>query len=162
MKNYYFLFLMILAIAFNSCQKEEDNQKDLIIDWYPLNLTINLKNPKGENLANPQSEVFFAKNAKANFQGKDYEISYSLQKAYYAPTEFFITQEGENSKIVFGKIMGHKDYDDDITITWENGTKDVIHLKRKINRKKIDADNIWSYNNQTIGTENFIDLEIIK
>lgn len=161
MKNYYYLFLMILAFAFNSCQKE-NNEEEVIIDWYPLEVTINLKNQKGENLANPQSQVFFAKNAKANFQGKDYQITYSLQKAYYAPTEFYITQEGENSKIVFGEIMGHREYDDDITITWGNGTKDIIHLKRKINRKKIDADNIWSYNGKSIGSENFINLEIIK
>lgn len=53
-KLFYSLFTCLLSLAFTSCGNDEE--PDLIIDYSPITIQVNVRNSNGENLLEPSTQ----------------------------------------------------------------------------------------------------------
>lgn len=118
-----------LSLMFASC----DNEDDLMIDWNPIEVkffvvSYGLHTNYVENNFNDIIHT-----TTLTYQGKTYSIKKSLSKDYMPDFKGLCIDSTAISQpyFYFGELDGSKDYDDDFVIDFADGSKDVIHFKRK-------------------------------
>ena len=133
-----------------------------VVDWYPVNVIITVKDSQGNDLLDPSREGSFAHGTKLTFKGETYGVQSILNttsteeaqtKMYLARMRglqlahgqvWFSEQEQRTCYyLVFGEIDGAKDFDDDLVVKWPDGTEDVIHYYCGEHKVKRKADGTW-------------------
>lgn len=112
-----------------------------IMDWYPIEIYIEVSNTGGQNLldaATPNN--FVGQEISAEWMEETYiadTISW-FDKQYMTRVYFsimnglmYVTKDGKQM-LYFGELDGDGDYDDEpLTIHWPDGSADVITVKNK-------------------------------
>ena len=144
MRKNLVLFLLTMLLA-SGCNK--------IIDWYPVNLKIEVQNAEGQDLLNPENDLSWLDGTTIKFRGTTTELTFTDgPQATDLPANFYgfrLEKNGERYVLAYGEIDGGEEYDnDEFTLTWPDGTIDRITFKRRLNRVTIDAKDKWSLNGE--------------
>ena len=116
------------------------------VDWYPVNLIVTVQDEAGNDLLDPALEENYFDGATISFQGKTYEafelgINENWQQT---PTKMYLARikgfrlvydtiyisESETREchfLVFGEIDGARDMDEDLILTWPDGSRETFH-----------------------------------
>lgn len=104
-----------------------------IVDWYPVNITIEAVDDNGNSIIEPVMPGM-----TLTFQGETYEVrgaeeyAYPVTKTYLPIMRGLLAVPKENSgeqpiyRLIFGEIDGGADMDEEIVLSWPDGTKDII------------------------------------
>lgn len=139
-----FLPMAVLGVGLSvlpSCSSEEDPDT-LIVDWAPVDISIMVQDVQGNDLLDStNTSLYVAGGVTASFKGKTYELGSTQPKETVKknslkalPPEWngFRIEKRKVSEadsvymLVFGQIDGADDMHEDLTLTWADGTKDVI------------------------------------
>ena len=145
MKKSLILFLFTLLLT--SCNN------DMIIDWYPVTLRIQVQNEEGQDLLNPENDLSWLEGTTIKFQGTTTELTLTDGPQ---PTDVLVEFYGfrlvkyeEDYVLSYGEFEGAAEYDnEEFTLTWPDGTVDRITYTRKLNSTKIEAKETWSLNGE--------------
>ena len=125
------LYCMALLVGLFSLSACEDFYGDLIVDWAPVSIYIEAVDADNHSIISPEMPGM-----SLCFQGTTYTVKTEAEaetRAYFARMKGLIavpqqTESGDTVyQLVFGEIDGAKDMDEDITLTWPDGSTDVIH-----------------------------------
>ena len=144
--------LALLAVP-TSCNELATDPEDPdmwdypIVDWYPVNVFVRVQDKKGNDLLDPNRSGNYADGTTLTFDGTTYTVRELETGEYWndIPTKMYLARmkglrlvhdslyvDGAKHLcyfLAFGEIDGAKDYDEDLTIQWPDGKKDVIHYK---------------------------------
>lgn len=129
MRKFSFLFALSALLLLAGC-----DGGSMIVDWYPVEMKIYLQDAEGNDLFAPQSKGYCRADS-ITFLGNTYfevadEEPWPASRAYLARLDGYRYLWGADGNIlVFGEIDGARDYDDDITIYWSDGRRDVVHYR---------------------------------
>lgn len=148
-KQLKYILLIIVSLSFFACHEKDDPKNEYIIsDWYPIEMSIYVQDKDGKDLLDNTSADFVGHDLTLSYKDKTYRIL--LNKDYAATFHgLVLMQDLKTGKyyIYFGELEGYAEYDDDFTITWKDGSKDVIHFYRKITGS-LDSDDKWLLNGE--------------
>ena len=127
-----FFFAVCLAVltAAASC---DDGSEDWIVDWAPVNVTIEASDADGHSIISPDMPGLTLTFRGETYTVKDIEAQNpAMTKAYLAVMYGLraVPQEVEGEtvyRLVFGEIDGAADMDEDMVLDWPDGSRDVIH-----------------------------------
>jgi len=128
-----------------SCTKDqpeepvEDDPVNMIIwDITPVYVVFDVTNSKGENLFDETTpDNWLTSSFSATFEGKEFFWPAPKSKAYLAILKGFYLEPYYMSntprrdyvlRLCFGELDGTKDWDADLSITWPDGSVDVISV----------------------------------
>lgn len=124
-------FIILMALAVTACSKEMSLgvPEDFVVDWQPVTLSIIASDTAGNDIISPSlSDV------SITYLGKTYRLQKS--RAYNASIQGLFVQKFQMTdilghlheyRILFGEIDGALDMDEDLILTWDDGTKYTIH-----------------------------------
>ena len=131
-KALYCITLLMGLFSLSSCEDLFENRGDWIVDWYPVNIRIEAVDADNHSIISPEMPGM-----SLRFQDKTYTVKTEENsvetRAYFARMKGLLavpqkTESGDTVyQLVFGEIDGAKDMDEDITLTWPDGSTDVIH-----------------------------------
>ena len=130
-KALYCITLLMGLFSLSSCEDLFENRGDWIVDWYPVNIQIEAVDADNHSIISPEMPGM-----SLCFQGTTYTVKTEAEaetRAYLARMKGLIAvpKQDESGKtvyqLVFGEIDGAADMDEDITLTWPDGSTDVIH-----------------------------------
>ena len=105
-----------------------------IVDWAPVNVIIEAVDTDGNSIISPDMPGMTLTFKDVTYTVKSVEKPEEGQtKAYLAIMEGLIAQpamevDGKTIyRLVFGEIDGAADMDEDLILSWPDGSKDVIH-----------------------------------
>lgn len=119
-------FFAMTAFLVTSCDEESFE-----VDWAPVNLFIYAEDADGNDLIKDGMEGL-----TLTYKGETYEVTtrestrallahmYGL--VFQESTEYSDASAAPN-RLVFGEIDGAADMDEDIVLTWPDGSKNTIH-----------------------------------
>ena len=125
------LYCMALLVGLFSLSACEDFYGDLIVDWAPVSIYIEAVDADNNSIISPEMPGM-----SLTFQGTKYTVKTEAEaetRAYLARMKGLIAvpKQDESGKtvyqLVFGEIDGAADMDEDIALTWPDGSSDVIH-----------------------------------
>lgn len=125
MKRIISFVIGILAVAIiSSCSKIEG--EGWIVDWAPVSITLRVYDANGINLLDPSIENSWAESVIITFQGKTYKslVTKAIKPYMYG---LVCVDRGEGYQLTFGEIDGSADMDEDLVISWPDGTSNTIH-----------------------------------
>lgn len=190
MKRLFLLFAVILPMTV-SCDwlsnlKNEEGE-DLIIDWYPVNIRIQVADADGKSLLDPENPANILEGVTATFQGETYSVDTSKYKewknkkdavatpsgnagtkAYLATfygvlllnDQMFVYENapaGNDFYLNIGEIDGAEDMDEDIVITWPDGTSDTINYRCwDHDYKKATCKRTFALNGKEVSSSTFL------
>lgn len=105
----------------------------MIVDWAPVNLYFYVEDPAGNDLLHDSiSDVTL------EFKGEVYHLPSSTERTQtaYMPHMYGLRFQAKNTeylnptnmnRLIFGEIDGAATMDEDIIITWPDGSKNTIH-----------------------------------
>ncbi len=129
-----YLLVGLTSILAVSCIK---NMYAYDVDWTPVYVIIYANDADGNSIVTPDMPGM-----KLSFQGTTYEVQTweevlekANTRAYLARLYGLFSQPGSEYsdevdapyRLVFGEIDGAADMDEDILLTWPDGTTDTIH-----------------------------------
>ncbi|MCR5713625.1 MAG: hypothetical protein K6F98_01665 [Bacteroidales bacterium] len=128
---FYYAACLAGLLAATSC---DDGSEDWIVDWAPVNVTIEAGDADGHSIISPDMPGM-----TLTFKGETYTVKDAAEpyqagtKAYLAVMHGLLAvpvvqEEGETTYcLVFGEIDGAADMDEDIVLRWPDGSQDIIH-----------------------------------
>ena len=149
-KTLCFVTLLAGMLAVSSCADPLGG--DWIVDWAPVNVYIEAVDAEGHSVIAPEMPGM-----TLTFKGVTYEVvdAEKVQtKAYLAVMEGLLAvpkyeQDGETIyQLVFGEIDGAADMDEDLVLSWPDGSRDVIHYHCSNHRegRHPTCDRSWKLN----------------
>jgi len=156
------LKIFFAALLLSACDIETDSP---IVDWAPVNMRICVINNHKGDLLDPANSNNILDGATLTFLEKTYSVDYSLidkyegAKAYLAVIKGFVLDtisvenqpDSINYCLCFGEIDGAKDYDEDIKITWGDGSSDIINYKCCDHKEsKLSCKRTWKVNGNKV------------
>lgn len=145
--------LLILAAAAlsTSCNLIETE-----VDWAPVTIIIYAQNGDGTDLLNPDSEGFMATSVTAEWDGQQYTYTHPTDddgeqttRAYLPQMNGLVLDENQNVYfLTFGEISGGREWDNDLTLRWADGSQDVIHFSNKTNEFTLSSKRAYTLNGQ--------------
>ncbi len=132
------------GFVLGSCSSDEESDDIWLTDWNPVEISIKVNDAQGNNLLDSTDVAhYIADGATATFMGKTYDLGSLTEKEntnksglkVYMPKwdgfriemyPDFNTKDGYEYMLVFGEIDGARDMHENLTITWKDGSKDVI------------------------------------
>lgn len=127
-KLLYCIMLIAACIGLQACSDEEEVFE---VDWAPVNLYIYAENADGNDLIKEEMEGM-----TLTYKGETYEVTTrESSRAYLAHMYGLVFQDAKEysnvpaapNRLVFGEIDGEADMDEDIVLTWPDGSKNTIH-----------------------------------
>ncbi len=114
---------VVLLMAFVAC----DSFEGKIWDISPVVLRVYVQNGKGENLL--EQNWLDGKKVTATFKGETYELQPARTK-YYMPYfyGFVLENWGNGQFLYFGELNGAEDINEDLIISWGDGTSETIKI----------------------------------
>lgn len=133
------LGVLLIPVLLTSCKKEKD---DLIWDFIPIVIAINVVDESGNNLMDPATENSIAGNEiKITFRGKTYNLdeepNEKTNSRAYLPKFRGLYSFDEFRKdfqygLFFGEFARDDNYDEEIVIDWGDGSmNDIIVFNHK-------------------------------
>lgn len=134
MKHVFLAMVVCFSGMFmGACDSEEESS--MIVDWYPVSICISVYDAQGNDLLDSTDvKHYVASGATATFQGKTYALngginsvkknSLKMLPAFFEG--FKLTNVYGKNFLVFGEIDGVADMQENLIITWKDGSKDVI------------------------------------
>lgn len=174
-------FLLMLALLLPAgCSNVLDEYEDYpTVDWYPVNLIVTVQDKDGKDLLDPAVKGNYFNGSSLTFQGKTYEaLELGRNESWQqTPTKMYLarikgfrlaydtiyineTETRECYFLVFGQIDGARDMDEDLILTWPDGSEETIHYhcsKHKVekNRKSgdwnVSCERSWTLNGEEAG-----------
>jgi len=133
-----------------------------IVDWYPVNVVMTVQDRYGNDLLDPTREDALVHGTTLTFKGEKFGVQSNLNapsvsmpstKYYLARIKGLLlchglvqlseTETRTCYYLVFGELDGAKEYDDDLTVRWADGSEDVIHYYCANHSIKKNADGTW-------------------
>lgn len=124
------LITVFIALSLSGCDFD-----DWIVDWAPVNIYIEAVDSDDNSIISPQMPGM-----TLTFRGETYTVidmdsvaRRHATKTYLAVMEGLVAQpsmeiDGKTVyRLVFGEIDGAADMDEDIVLSWPDGSRDVIH-----------------------------------
>ena len=144
------LATFVLALTATSCE----NHSDMIVDWAPLIIRVYVQDTQGNDLLDPTNYRFMASEVSAEWRGTTSSYTYPGEIPPYHQTRaylphfegVFLSQNAKGHYIYFGELMGNGDYNDDLIIHWNDGSKDVIHINNKANERTLKVKRSYTLN----------------
>ncbi len=122
------------------------------MDYAAVVLRIYVTDKQGNDLLNPEVNGFIGNNIELEFRGEKYTTTNIPTKTTsYTFHGLSVNQDNEDKYyLYFGQLSGEEKFDDEFRITWGDGSKDIITLKRtpslmitlekwKLNGKRFDG-----------------------
>ena len=146
MKRLIYLAIFSLAITTSGCDGVMRE-----VDWNPVILKIAVQDTNGTDLLNPTNDGFVGSLVTAEWNGNTYTYDHSVGNTtsrVYAPFWYglFLQEIDGVYYLSLGEFAGDKEYDHDLIIRWQDGKKDVIHYKNRVNEAMIKASRTYSLN----------------
>jgi hypothetical protein len=127
-KALFSMALVVGLLSLSGC--EEMMGGDWIVDWTPVNILIEAVDADNHSIISPEMPGM-----SLTFKGETYTVKgvEGQTRAYLAVMHglLAVPQYEVNGEtvyhLVFGEIDGAADMDEDITLVWPDGSKDVIY-----------------------------------
>ena len=166
MRKMFYGILALAGLVFtSSC--EEISPFGLIVDWAPVEITIEAYDDAGNSIISPDMPGM-----SLTFKGTTYEVQdpASLHDDYQTKAYMAIMaglqahpiqdEQGKIAKYIlwFGEIDGAKNMDEDIILNWPDGSEDIIHYHCGNHREwpEPKCDRSWKLNGKKHEGSNFI------
>ena len=162
MKRIAFLILLAAMLLPAGCTEGGIDPDYPIVDWYPVNVVMTVQDRYGNDLLDPTREDSLVHGTTLTFQGENYGVQSNLNgtAVSMAPTKMYLARikglllchgliqisETETRTcyyLVFGEIDGAKDFDEDLTVNWADGSEDIIHYYCANHSIKKNSDGTW-------------------
>jgi len=143
-----FIALLVACLTWSSCDNNNDN---LVVDWVPVTLHIFIHDAQGNNLAQPEMPGL-----TLSFQGTTYDLQSASDRVssraimprfegfYYEPEDSSLSTYNYPAHLCFGELDGAADMDEDLILTWPDGSKTTIHYHcSKHNERKLSCKRYW-------------------
>lgn len=142
-KTLYMLFIALMAMANSGC--EALNKE---VDWAPISLYIYVQDANGTDLLNMENEGCVASSVTAQWDGESYTLpTQATTRAYKATMSGLKLDKSSGGYFIsFGELDGGVKWDNDLIITWGDGSQDTIHLKNAINDITLASERTYSLN----------------
>ncbi|MCR5561464.1 MAG: hypothetical protein K6F58_06585 [Bacteroidales bacterium] len=130
MKRTLLIALLAGAMSAVSC---EELGGDWIVDWTPVSIYINAVDSEGNSIISPDMPGMSLTFKGVEYPVQDVESARGATKAYLAIIHGLLAVpqyeiDGKTVyQLVFGEIDGAADMDEDIVLTWPDGSRDTIH-----------------------------------
>lgn len=167
MKKLFYVILALAGLVFSTSCEEIAIPGTLIVDWAPVEITIEAYDPAGNSIISPDMPGM-----TLTFRGTTYEVQdpasqrEEYQTKAYAAILFGLQarpiqgDQGEIAKYIlyFGEIDGASDMDEDILLNWPDGSSDTIHYHCGNHREwpEPKCDRSWKLNGKKHSGSNFI------
>lgn len=144
MKKILSIALSILGL--NTLTSCEEWGSDYIVDWSPVNIILEVQDKDGNTLLDPASPSNIIKGTTISYCGNTYEadtteyhnmthaILYTDTRAilpffhgFYLTRKAWLGYAEDDLVLCLGEIDGAANMDEDIVITWPDGSKNTIH-----------------------------------
>ena len=156
MKRFLTPLAVLSAILLAACGKVSG--EGWIVDWAPVNIHIEAVDDDNNSIISPDMPGM-----TLSFKGQTYEVQPAESedgtetKAYAAmmrgllAVPMYETDGKTVYKLVFGEIDGAADMDEDITLDWPDGSRDVIHYHCSDHRegRHPKCNRSWKLNGKT-------------
>lgn len=135
MKRLFFIAVMALSLC--GCGK--------IIDWWPINFYIQVVDAEGKDLLDPENDNSWIVGTQISFYGESELIEEEdiAPQTRTLPAEYrgcMIEKGKERYQLIFGEFPGGHEYDnEELVITWPDGTSNKVTYKRRLNSVTIEA-----------------------
>lgn len=137
MKNSIIILITVISLFLVSCVKE--------VDWAPVNVSFYVQDSNGNDLLNPNTDMFIGDKIVLTYKGEDY--TYQVSTKTYLPMFHGLTinLNSINYKYYagFGEFRGDARYDDDFLITLPDGSTHKIHYDRRLSPVGVSAHQKW-------------------
>ena len=135
---------------YSSAFGAKDSSNGLITEWAPVNILISVRDRQGADLLDPERSDSYFRNASIQYKGETYPARLegdAGSRVYIASIYgYYLIYQG-GWKLIFGEIDGAVDMDEDLILSWPDGTKDIIHYHcGKHNTKKMTCERTWKLN----------------
>lgn len=131
-----------------------DDGGDWIVDWAPVNVYILAQDNTGKSLISEDMPGM-----SVTFKGETYTVQ-PAPKAYLAIMEGLIAEKNHAGEyyLRFGEIDGAADMDEDIVLSWPDGTTDTIHYHCSDHKggRNPSCNRTWKLNGQDHGGDIFV------
>lgn len=152
------IYLCIAAVMLVACDKE-DLPDDICVDWTPVYFFIFAVDSAGNDIIKEDMP-----DMTVTFRGETYHVSnlYETTRAIlpnfyglcfirandtdWRTNPFNAYNPPQNNFLAFGELDGSKDMDEDIILTWPDGSKNTIHYHcsdHKVTRKEVSCKRTW-------------------
>ena len=174
MRKFSFLAVLIPLLLAGGCQVDPIGlfviDPDVIVDWAPVNVYLTVQDKSGKDLLDPESQDNWIEGTTITFKGETYKGSREWRdarndsdnvatRAYLAVMRGLnlVKDSGNGFKLVFGEIDGAVDMDEDLVVSWPDGTKDTIHYHCSNHRwgRNPDCDRSWKLNGKKASSNIF-------
>ncbi|MGX8707200.1 MAG: hypothetical protein ACSW72_00440 [Bacteroidales bacterium] len=119
-------------------------------DVAPVEVFIQARDQAGNDILDPGSDLFIGDAITMNYDGKDYPMVLPT-KVYPAIIKGLeLVNYSGVWTLRFGELDGAQNHDETFTLTWPDGTKDVISFKR-INISPMTSFDTWRLNGKKTG-----------
>ncbi|MDO4789604.1 MAG: hypothetical protein Q3998_01395 [Porphyromonas sp.] len=149
-----FALLLVVPLLTSSCK---DKDPDIIFDFYPLNIEIEVADKEGRDLldANTPGNLL-SQDVTATFLGKTFRMGERIDRPTpdvfraYMPTFHGLlvgTNKNGRKALFFGELAGNSTFkSEELVLNWGNGwQKDVITISQKVHSKGNDIKVIRSF-----------------
>ena len=135
-----FLSALPLIVLVCSCKtspvtNDEEGRYGLVVDIGPYSITMEVTDSDGNNLFVSETPGNWLNSSfSATFEGESYSFPSEDTKEYCVPISGLSVQQlGDPPKtaLCFGELNGQDTRTSDLTLSWPDGTSDVITLKHK-------------------------------
>ena len=154
MKQISTVLLMLCGMLLTAC--DGLNEIDgTIVDWAPVDIYIYAEDADGNSIIQPDMPGMTITFRRETYTVTDWESARDekITKAYLARMYGFVAETcPEDStvyRLYFGEIDGAADMDEDIVLTWPDGSTDIIHYHcSDHNERKLRCNRSWKLNGQ--------------
>ncbi|MBO4723704.1 MAG: hypothetical protein J5596_00085 [Bacteroidaceae bacterium] len=141
----------LCSLLFIGCDEES-----YIVDWAPVEIIIYAEDSDGNSIIQQEMPGMTLTFQGETYTVRDWEsvIEEKKTRAYLAQIYGFIAETySEDStayRLYFGEIDGAADMDEDIVLTWPDGSKDTIHYHCSDHKegKNPKCNRSWKLNGQ--------------
>ncbi len=150
MKHFFRTLLLAAIVVMCGCRADMIVDDDMVVDWYPVDIMIYVKDADGNDLLNSDNENFLGTKVEAEWLDKLYTYTHPQTKMYMPMWNGLTLRRNNKGRyyLVLGELAGNEEYDDDLTLRWPDGSQDVIHYKNRVNHITIDATRTFLLNGE--------------
>ena len=152
-KQFLLVLVAVCGILLTGCEKSND---DWIVDWAPVEIYIHAVDADGNSIIQPEMPGMSLTFKGENYTVQDWSHRYDMiaTRAYLAQLYGLYAQpladDSTKYQLYFVEIDGATDMDEDIVLTWPDGSKDTIHYHCSDHKegKNPKCNRSWKLNGQ--------------
>ena len=155
--NKKLVFAALSALMFAGC--EEFNIDNPIVDWNPVNIYIYATDSTGNSIIKPEmpgmsltfkNQTYTVRDEREKYDSIIYTRAYLAILYGLFAEPYYDDNDSIQYRLSFGEIDGAADMDEDITLSWPDGSTDVIHYHcSDHNERKLSCKRTWKLNGKS-------------